>query len=72
VHLSLARPRAGQVRVTFGSDAVSPQAIELQPMSEQTFAIAVPPGADHLSIELDDGLQGVARRIELEPIRLGR
>jgi len=40
-------------------------------MSEQTFAIAVPPGADRLSIELDDGLQGVARRIELEPVRLG-
>jgi hypothetical protein len=71
VHLSLTRPRAGQVRVTFGSDAVSPQAIDLQPMSEQTFAIAVPPGADRVSIELDDGLQGVARRIELEPVRLG-
>jgi hypothetical protein len=71
VHLSLTRPRAGQVRVMFGSDAVSPQAIDLQPMSEQTFAIAVPPGADRLSIELDDGLQGVARRIELEPVRLG-
>ncbi len=61
VHLGLTRPRAGQVRVTFGSDAVSPQAIDLQSMSEQTFSIAVPPGADHLSIELDDGLQSVAR-----------
>lgn len=71
VHLSLTRPRAGQVRVTFGSDAVSPQAIDLQAMSEQTFQIAVPPGADHLSIELDDGMQGVMRRVELEPLKLG-
>jgi hypothetical protein len=32
---------------------------------------AVPPGADHLSIELDDGLHGVVRKIELAPLRLG-
>ena len=72
VHLGLTRPRGGQVRVTFGSDAVSPQTIDLRAMTEQTFAIAVPPGADQLSIELDDGLQSVARQIQLEPIRLGK
>lgn len=71
-HLSLTRPRAGQVRVTFGADSVSPETIDLQALSEQTFSIVVPRGADHVSIELDDGLQGVMRRIELEPISLGR
>jgi hypothetical protein len=71
VHLSLTRPRGGQVRVTFGSDSVTPEAIDLRSLSEQAFPIEVPPGADHVSVELDDGLQGVARRIELEPVRLG-
>jgi hypothetical protein len=72
VRLGLTRPRAGQVRVRFGADAISPEAIDLQPMSEQSFTIAVPHGADHLSIELDDGLQGVVRKLELAPLAIGR
>jgi hypothetical protein len=69
-HLSLTRPRAGHVRVTFGAESVSPETIDLQALSEQTFSIVVPPGADRLSIELDDGLQAVLRRVELEPLTL--
>ncbi len=72
VRLELAKPRAGQVRVAMGSDAVASTTIDLPVLSQQVFPIIVPPGIGHLSIELDDGLQGVLRKIELEPMSVGR
>jgi hypothetical protein len=70
VQVFLPRPRAGRVRVMFATGAA--QSVDLQLMSEQSFTLDVPPGADWLTLAPEDGLQGVGGRVAIDPVTLAR
>jgi hypothetical protein len=64
VNVSLARPRAGRLRVTVDGAI---QTFDLQAMSEQTVLITVPARAGRLTVDADDGWQGPPGTIQLVP-----
>lgn len=69
VHVTLPRPRAGRVRVAVSNGDA--QSIDLQLLSEQSFTIRVPAGADRLTIAPEDSLHGVGGRVAIEPVTIG-
>ena len=64
IDVSLARPRAGRLRVTIGG---SVQTFDLQAMSEQTVLITVPGRASRLTIDADESWQGPPGAVHLAP-----
>jgi hypothetical protein len=64
VHVSLARPRAGRLRVTVDGTI---QKFDLQAMSEQVVLITVPARASRLTVGADEGWQGPPGTVQLVP-----